>query len=288
MEQAERQGFDERQGSDVLRLGVLEVRPRDGLATVQGRALPLSVREFGLLVAFVRSGAGIVRARGPLPRGLGRAAARRRPLDRRLRPQAAREARGRGAGHAVDPHPRRLRLPVRPGALHTLFTPRSRLCNRLICSRCEPRRRQLQGAHPCVPRRSSPSAARRCCAAASPPAAATAAVTSGSSSSASSSGAQKGGTINGAGATFPAPGLPASGRRRFKDAQGTTVNYQAIGSGGGIAQFTAGTVDFGALRRGDEGRGDQGRRGQGRRRPRPDGRSARSRSPTTSTASTRA
>jgi DNA-binding response OmpR family regulator len=61
MEQAERQGFDERQGSDVLRLGVLEVRPRDGLATVQRRALTLSVREFGLLVAFVRSGAGIVR-----------------------------------------------------------------------------------------------------------------------------------------------------------------------------------------------------------------------------------
>jgi phosphate transport system substrate-binding protein len=68
---------------------------------------------------------------------------------------------------------------------------------------------------------------------------------SGSSSSASNSGSQKGGTINGAGATFPAP-VYSEWAARFKDAQGTTVNYQAIGSGGGIAQFTAGTVDFGA------------------------------------------
>ena len=34
--------------------------------------------------------------------------------------------------------------------------------------------------------------------------------------------------------------------QRFKEATGPTVNYQGIGSGGGIAQFTAGTVDFGA------------------------------------------
>jgi phosphate transport system substrate-binding protein len=57
--------------------------------------------------------------------------------------------------------------------------------------------------------------------------------------------AQKGGTINGAGATFPQP-VYSEWAARFKDAQGTTVNYQGIGSGGGIAQFTAGTVDFGA------------------------------------------
>jgi phosphate transport system substrate-binding protein len=68
-----------------------------------------------------------------------------------------------------------------------------------------------------------------------------------SSTNASDSGAsaQKGGTINGAGATFPQP-IYSEWAARFKDAQGTTVNYQAIGSGGGIAQFTAGTVDFGA------------------------------------------
>jgi phosphate transport system substrate-binding protein len=66
-----------------------------------------------------------------------------------------------------------------------------------------------------------------------------------SSSSTDSASAQKGGTINGAGATFPAP-IYSEWAARFKDQQGTTVNYQAIGSGGGIAQFTAGTVDFGA------------------------------------------
>jgi phosphate transport system substrate-binding protein len=33
---------------------------------------------------------------------------------------------------------------------------------------------------------------------------------------------------------------------RLKSKTGTTVNYQGIGSGGGVAQFTAGTVDFGA------------------------------------------
>jgi phosphate transport system substrate-binding protein len=63
--------------------------------------------------------------------------------------------------------------------------------------------------------------------------------------SGSSSGAKQGGTINGAGATFPAP-VYTEWAARFKDSTGTTVNYQAVGSGGGIAQFTAGTVDFGA------------------------------------------
>jgi phosphate transport system substrate-binding protein len=71
---------------------------------------------------------------------------------------------------------------------------------------------------------------------------------SGGSSSSSSSGggtAKAGGSINGAGATFPAP-VYQEWAARFKEDQGTTVNYQGIGSGGGIAQFSAGTVDFGA------------------------------------------
>jgi phosphate transport system substrate-binding protein len=67
----------------------------------------------------------------------------------------------------------------------------------------------------------------------------------GGSSSSSSGGAKQGGTINGAGATFPAP-VYTEWAARFKDQTGTTINYQAVGSGGGIAQFTAGTVDFGA------------------------------------------
>jgi phosphate transport system substrate-binding protein len=57
--------------------------------------------------------------------------------------------------------------------------------------------------------------------------------------------AQLGGTLNGAGATFPQP-VYQEWAARFQEKTGTTVNYQGIGSGGGVAQFTAGTVDFGA------------------------------------------
>jgi DNA-binding response OmpR family regulator len=49
------------QRSDVLRVGPLEIRPRDGLVTAAGRALTLSVREFGLLVALARAPGAIVR-----------------------------------------------------------------------------------------------------------------------------------------------------------------------------------------------------------------------------------
>jgi len=68
---------------------------------------------------------------------------------------------------------------------------------------------------------------------------------SGAGGSSGGSGAQLGGTINGAGATFPQP-VYQEWAARFQEQRGTTVNYQGIGSGGGIAQFTAGTVDFGA------------------------------------------
>ncbi len=66
-----------------------------------------------------------------------------------------------------------------------------------------------------------------------------------SKSTSSAASGPKGGKINGAGATFPQP-VYDEWAARFKDRSDTTVNYQAIGSGGGIAQFTAGTVDFGA------------------------------------------
>src|SRR5436190_610355 len=65
------------------------------------------------------------------------------------------------------------------------------------------------------------------------------------SSNSNHSGPAQGGTISGAGATFPQP-VYDEWASRFKDKSGTTVNYNAIGSGGGIAQFTANTVDFGA------------------------------------------
>jgi phosphate transport system substrate-binding protein len=66
-----------------------------------------------------------------------------------------------------------------------------------------------------------------------------------STSSGSGGTAKQGGSLNGAGATFPQP-VYNEWAARFKQKTGTTVNYQGIGSGGGVAQFTAGTVDFGA------------------------------------------
>ena len=54
------------------------------------------------------------------------------------------------------------------------------------------------------------------------------------------------GNLQGAGATFPEPFYTkAFFQYAVKNPQ-VTVNYQPIGSGGGVKQFTAGTVDFGA------------------------------------------
>ncbi len=52
-------------------------------------------------------------------------------------------------------------------------------------------------------------------------------------------------TINGAGATFPAP-VYTKWAADAKSAIGITVNYQAIGSGAGQNQIINGTVNFGA------------------------------------------
>ena len=59
-----------------------------------------------------------------------------------------------------------------------------------------------------------------------------------------SGGDQASGKLNGAGASFPA----AIYQRWFQELkpEGVTVNYQSVGSGAGVRQFTAGTVDFGA------------------------------------------
>jgi len=51
--------------------------------------------------------------------------------------------------------------------------------------------------------------------------------------------------ITGAGATFPYP-IYAKWADAYKKNTGTGMNYQSIGSGGGIKQITAKTVDFGA------------------------------------------
>jgi len=61
----------------------------------------------------------------------------------------------------------------------------------------------------------------------------------------SSASGGSGSGISGAGATFPAP-LYAKWAETYKTTTNLTLNYQAIGSGGGIKQIEAKTVDFGA------------------------------------------
>jgi len=51
--------------------------------------------------------------------------------------------------------------------------------------------------------------------------------------------------INGAGATFPYP-VYAKWAEKYASEKGVKLNYQSIGSGGGIKQIKAKTVDFGA------------------------------------------
>jgi phosphate transport system substrate-binding protein len=67
-----------------------------------------------------------------------------------------------------------------------------------------------------------------------------------SSKSSGGTGGFQGTGLTGAGATFPDPIY----EKWFKDFQGVEsgakINYQAIGSGGGVTQFTSKTVDFGA------------------------------------------
>ena len=73
---------------------------------------------------------------------------------------------------------------------------------------------------------------------------------SSSDKSASDTSAAKGGSsgsvdLTGAGATFPYP-LYSKWFADYASATGVRINYQSIGSGGGIRQLSEGTVDFGA------------------------------------------
>ena len=52
--------------------------------------------------------------------------------------------------------------------------------------------------------------------------------------------------LTGAGATFPQPIYDTWFKDFQKVESGAKINYQAIGSGGGVTQFTSKTVDFGA------------------------------------------
>src|SRR5581483_10806095 len=57
--------------------------------------------------------------------------------------------------------------------------------------------------------------------------------------------AHAGVSLNAAGATFPYP-IYSKWFYEYNKAKGVQINYQSIGSGGGIQQLTNGTVDFGA------------------------------------------
>jgi phosphate transport system substrate-binding protein len=70
----------------------------------------------------------------------------------------------------------------------------------------------------------------------------TSSASTGASTSASSSGSSVSATLNGAGSTFAAPIYQQVGAD-LKD-KGLTINYQGVGSGAGVSQFAAGTVDF--------------------------------------------
>lgn len=69
----------------------------------------------------------------------------------------------------------------------------------------------------------------------------------GSNSSAASSTASSGGgaDLTGAGATFPYP-IYSKWFSDYANATGIKINYQSIGSGGGVRQISEETVDFGA------------------------------------------
>lgn len=80
-------------------------------------------------------------------------------------------------------------------------------------------------------------------------AAATLAAACGSSSAANgngSSGAFRGAPLTGAGSTFAAPMYQKWSSSFLSVEPDARVNYQSIGSGGGVQQFTSKTVDFGA------------------------------------------
>lgn len=62
----------------------------------------------------------------------------------------------------------------------------------------------------------------------------------------SSSGSGGSVTLSGAGASFPAPIYQRWFADYNKENPGTQISYQSVGSGAGIEQFLAGTVDFGA------------------------------------------
>jgi phosphate transport system substrate-binding protein len=88
------------------------------------------------------------------------------------------------------------------------------------------------------------------CAPTSPPQTPSANSSASPEASASSSGGSSAGgasaSLNGAGASFPAPLYQRWFADYNKENSGVQISYQSVGSGAGVEQFIAGTVDFGA------------------------------------------
>jgi phosphate transport system substrate-binding protein len=80
---------------------------------------------------------------------------------------------------------------------------------------------------------------------ATPPSGGTATTPAASGSPAASSGGNSS-SLSGAGASFPAPLYQRWFADYNKANPGTQISYQSVGSGAGVEQFLAGTVDFGA------------------------------------------
>ena len=120
----------------ILHAGDLEIRPDEFTALVKRRAA-------GAHGPRARAAHGAGRAPGSdslagraLRGRLGGAVPKGRPLRRRLRRQAATEAGRCPAGGALHPHPLRVRL-----SLHTFFTRRAQVDNRLRLTAVESQRR---------------------------------------------------------------------------------------------------------------------------------------------------
>ncbi len=86
------------------------------------------------------------------------------------------------------------------------------------------------------------------CAPSSPDVATPSSGTSPAASGSASGGSAGGGsaTLSGAGASFPAPLYQRWFADYNKENSGVQISYQSVGSGAGVEQFLAGTVDFGA------------------------------------------
>ena len=97
-------------------IGELEIRADQFQAFVGGASVDLTRREFELIQLLADAEGQVLAARGDLRARLGLRDGPRRPLGRRLRAQAAPEAREGLAGLALHPHALRHRLPLRGGA----------------------------------------------------------------------------------------------------------------------------------------------------------------------------